>query len=170
MNSASSFEAQDPSGAPRAADGQSGPQAGRGHTRDASRPRLDLGKLRQARLKDYAIRFVFGGTISVLAALIGQWTTIRFGGIFTAFPAILLASLTLIGDQDGREASAEDAEGGVAGALALAIAAALLAATLPHMSGAASLLASLLLWLLLAVGLYGLAVRLGWLRTTVDES
>lgn len=132
---------------------------------DVSRPSIDLSRLRQIHLKDYAIRFLFGGTISVIAALLGHWVTPRFGGVFTAFPAILLASLTLIGKEDGREASAEDAEGGVLGALAFVAIAAFIAATLAYMSGAASLFLALLIWLVIAVGLYLLCIKLGLLRT-----
>ena len=133
--------------------------------RDVSRPSLDLSKLRQIKLKDYAIRFAFGGAISVIAALLGQWVTPRFGGVFTAFPAILLASLTLIGEEEGREQSAEDAEGGVLGGLAFVGIAAFIAATLAYISGAASLLLALAIWLVVAVGLYLLCVRIGLLRT-----
>lgn len=138
---------------------------------DVSRPRLDLGKLREASLKDYGIRFVLGGAVSVLAALLSHWATPRFGGIFTAFPAILLASLTLIGEHDGQEESAEDAEGRVAGALALVVTAIFLSLTLTHLAGAAVLSAGLVLWLVVAMGIYGLAVRAGWLRTreTYDQ-
>lgn len=136
-----------------------------------SRPRLNLARLKQAKLKDYAIRFAFGGVISVIAALLGHWITTRFGGIFTAFPAILLASLTLIGEHDGREQSAEDAEGGVAGALALVACALFIALTVTHLSGAASLLLALALWLALALAGYALGIKLGWLRTrTRDEA
>jgi hypothetical protein len=148
---------------------QAGPSAVSERGQDVSRPRLDVQKLREATVKDYAIRFVFGGAVSVLAALISHWTTGRFGGIFTAFPAILLASLTLIGHHEGQEAAAEDAEGGVVGALALAATAALLAVTLPRMPGVVALLASLALWLLITIGLYALAVRVGWLRTYAHE-
>lgn len=130
-----------------------------------SRPRLNLARLKQAKLKDYAIRFAFGGVISVIAALLGHWITTRFGGIFTAFPAILLASLTLIGEHDGREQSAEDAEGGVAGAAALVVCALFIALTVTRLAGATSLVLALLLWLALALAGYAVGVRLGWLRT-----
>lgn len=133
--------------------------------RDVSRPRLDLSKLRQVKLKDYAIRFVFGGAISVIAALLGHWVTPRFGGVFTAFPAILLASLTLIGKKQGREQSAEDAEGGVLGAIAFVGIAAFIAATLAYISGAASLFLALAIWFAVAVGLYLLCIKVGLLRT-----
>ena len=136
-----------------------------GHEHDVSRPRLDLARLKQAKLKDYAIRFAFGGAVSVIAALLGHWITPRFGGIFTAFPAILLASLTLIGKHDGREQSAEDAEGGAAGALALVACAFVIALTVTWIAGAASLVLALALWLALALAGYALGVKLGWLRT-----
>ena len=134
-----------------------------------SRPKLDLSRLRSAHLKDYAIRFLFGGSISVVAALLGHWGTPRFGGLFTAFPAILLASLTLIGKQEGREPSAEDAEGGAVGSIALVGTALFIAAMLAWLIGVASLLAALLLWLLLSLGLYLLCVKGGWLRTYPDQ-
>lgn len=134
-------------------------------TQDVSRPKLDTSKLRQIKAKDYAIRFAFGGAISVIAALLGHWVTPRFGGVFTAFPAILLASLTLIGKKEGREKSAEDAEGGVLGALAFVAIAAFIAATLAYISGAASLFLALLIWLVVAVSLYLLCNKIGLLRT-----
>lgn len=144
---------------------QTTPQSSQGQYWKSSHPRIDLSKIHKVTLKDYGIRFLFGGVISVLAALIGHWVTPRFGGLFTAFPAILLASLTLIGQQDGKEASAEDAEGGVAGAGALVVTAAFIAVTITLIAGAASLLAALGLWLILALLLYLLCVKVGWLRT-----
>jgi hypothetical protein len=126
--------------------------------------KLNFSQLRGIRLRDYAIRFLFGGTISVIAALIGQWATGRIGGIFTAFPAILLASLTLINQEDGKQASAMDAQGAVLGAVALVLASILLSVTLGALAGAWSLLLGLGAWLVCSVGLYFLSVKLGWLR------
>jgi hypothetical protein len=137
--------------------------------RDVSRPRLDLGKLREIKLPDLLLRFAFGGAASVLAALIAHWTTQRFGGIFTALPAVLLASLTLIGQRDGDELSAEDAEGGVVGACAFVGCAALLAYLLPRLVGALALPAALAVWLVLGLLLYWIAVRAGWLRTQASD-
>lgn len=139
------------------------------HSWKASFPHIERAKLHQIKLKDYALRFLFGGGVSVVAALLGHWVTPRFGGLFTAFPAILLASLTLIGKKEGREPSAEDAQGGVVGALALVGTAAFLAVTLPILAGVVSLLAALVLWLLLGLGLYLLGVKVGWLRTSLGE-
>ncbi len=136
-----------------------------GEKQDVSRPRIHLSNLKKVHLKDYAIRFAFGGAVSVIAALIGKWTNVPFGGMFTAFPAILLASLTLIGKHDGDEKSAEDAEGGVLGAIAFIVAAIFISRTVTVMTGAVSLLLALAVWLALAVSLYLLAIRLGFLRT-----
>ena len=141
----------------------------RGSRRDISRPQFDLGKLRHIRPKDYAIRFLFGGTISVIVALLANFTTPRFGGVFAAFPAVLLASLTLIGEHEGIEPSVEDAQGAVLGALALVATAAYIAATLIRMPGVVSLLSALVLWLVLAVALYGLSNKLGILRTYTGD-
>ncbi len=136
---------------------------------DASQPRFDLSRLRESKLKDYAIRFLFGGAISVLAALIGHWITPRFGGVFTAFPAILLASLTLIGKHTGDEPSAEDAQGAAAGGLALVVMAIFIALTITRIPGAAALFAALGVWLIVAVAIYAAGVKIGWLRTVKRE-
>jgi hypothetical protein len=72
-------------------------------------PRFRAGRIREASYTDMAVRFAFGGTISVVAALIGAVTTESIGGIFTAFPAILVASLTLIDKQEDPEHASYDA-------------------------------------------------------------
>ncbi len=126
--------------------------------------KLDIGQVKQIKWRSYAIRFLFGGTISVLASLIALWTTGRIGGIFTAFPAILLASLTIIGKQEGRHPAVEDAQGGVVGAVALVIAALVLSLTLTRLAGVWSLVLALASWLVCGVGLYLLSVKFGWLQ------
>jgi len=45
---------------------------------------------------EHAIRFVFGGVVSVLASLVAREYGASLGGVFLAFPAILPASLTLV--------------------------------------------------------------------------
>lgn len=126
-------------------------------------------QLRGIRLRDYLIRFLFGGTISVIAALIAHWTTPRIGGIFTAFPAILLASLTLINQEDGKKASEQDAQGAVLGAVAFVIAAVSLSLTLGVLVGVLSLLLSLGAWLICSVGLYVINVKAGWLHLEKEQ-
>ena len=126
--------------------------------------KLKLSQLRGIRLRDYLIRFLFGGIISVIAALIGQWTTGRIGGIFTAFPAILLASLTLINQEDGKQACIMDAQGAVLGAVALVVASIVISMTLGAMVGALALLLGLGAWVVCSVGLYFLSVKFGLLH------
>lgn len=54
------------------------------------------GRIRQTTPRDYAVRFVFGGAITVAAGLIGaRWGPV-VGGLFLAFPSILAATLTMI--------------------------------------------------------------------------
>jgi hypothetical protein len=124
--------------------------------------KLDFSQLKDIRIRDYLIRFLFGGAVSVLAQLIAQWTTGRFGGIFTAFPAILLASLTIINRKSGREAAENDARGGIVGAIAFVITAIVLSVTLKWLVGW-SLLLALIVWLICGLGLYRLCVKIGWL-------
>lgn len=126
--------------------------------------KFDFSHVRDGRLRDYLIRFLFGGAVSVIAALIAHWVTGQFGGIFTTFPAILLASLTLIDQEEGKRASALDAQGAVLGSIALVLTSILLSIMLGIMAGALALLLGLGAWLICSIGLYVLSVKLGWLR------
>jgi uncharacterized membrane protein (GlpM family) len=130
---------------------------------------FDFSQLKQIKIKDYIVRFLFGGAISVLAALIGEWTNTRFGGIFTAFPAILLASLTIINRMDGKHAAEQDARGAVVGAIAFVVTAIVLSLTLTKFVGGRALVLALVVWLLCAVGLYELSYRSGWFRVIYPE-
>jgi len=116
--------------------------------------KVDLTQLRGNHLRAYCIRFMFGGSISVLATLIAQWTTDRIGGIFTAFPAILLASLTLINREEGIRASVLDAQGAVLGSLALILTAIMLSVLLGVLPGVLSLVLGLGTWLFCSGILY----------------
>jgi uncharacterized membrane protein (GlpM family) len=126
--------------------------------------KLDLSQLKRIKLKDYIIRFLFGGAVSVIAALISTLTNDRIGGIFTAFPAILIASLTIINRMDGQHEAEKDARGAIVGAIAFVITAIVLSLTLEVLAGALALLLALVVWVLCAIGLYALSYRSGWLR------
>jgi uncharacterized membrane protein (GlpM family) len=127
---------------------------------------MDFSQLKKIRGQDYAIRFLFGGAVSILAQLIAHWTTGRIGGIFTTFPAILLASLTIINKEENREKAADDAQGGVIGSIGLVIAAIVLSVTLGLLLPALSLLLALVIWLICSIGLYLLSFRAGRLGMT----
>ncbi len=125
---------------------------------------LDFSHVKDSHLRDYVIRFMFGGVVSVLAAAIGVWVTPSVGGVFTAFPAILLASLTMIDKQEGKNKSRADARGGVVGAVALVLTSILLSLTLGVGMGLLSLGLALVGWLMCSAGLYFLSAKVGWLR------
>ena len=89
--------------------------------RSGDRPALELvgGKLRDGRPRDWVVRFGFGAATSLVAAVIGIVAGPLVGGAFLAFPAILLASLTLVAKEDGAARARDDARGATFGALGL---------------------------------------------------
>jgi hypothetical protein len=76
-------------------------------------------KLRKPPARDWVIRFAFGAGVSALAAVVTKVWGPAAGGLFLAFPAILLASLTLVAKQEGEHRAREDARGATLGALGL---------------------------------------------------
>ena len=127
-------------------------------------PRFQPGRIKEVRFRDYAIRFAFGGTISVVAALIGAVLKEPIGGIFTAFPAIMLASLTLIDKAEDREHASYDAVGAALGAVGFIACAFFISRTLGQWPVAASLGMGILIWLVVSVGLYALYALVASLR------
>jgi Protein of unknown function (DUF3147) len=83
---------------------------------------------------EYFVRFVLGGTMTVIAGLIATRFGPVVGGLFLSFPAIFPASATLVekhvrtrkarvglaGARRGKEAAALDAAGAVLGSFGLA--------------------------------------------------
>lgn len=71
-------------------------------------------------MREYAVRFVYGGLVTAAVGLVGNAFGPVAGGLFLAFPAILPASLTLVArhSRTNRAAGAE-ALGAVAGGLGL---------------------------------------------------
>jgi len=95
--------------------------------------KIDPSGLKQTKWHEYALRFVAGGVITVLAGIIaGNWGP-GIGGLFLAFPAIFPASATLIekherqrkqkeglhGEERGTDAAAIDAMGAAMGSVGL---------------------------------------------------
>ena len=90
--------------------------------------------VRQTRWYEYLVRFVLGGTMTVVAGVIAARFGPVVGGLFLAFPAIFPASATLIekhvrerkekkglqGARRGKEAAALDAVGAALGSFGLA--------------------------------------------------
>jgi Protein of unknown function (DUF3147) len=90
-------------------------------------PVFDIASLKKCRMWEHAVRFVFGGAVSVGASLIAKQWGPGIGGLFLAFPALLPASLTLVKAHDGRAQAVEDARGARLGALSLCLFAGLVA-------------------------------------------
>lgn len=126
---------------------------------------FDLSALRRTRWHEYALRFFFGGAVTVAAGLIAKQYGAVFGGLFLAFPAIFPASATLVQKHEtekkrkagivdngrGRKAAALDARGAAFGCVALACFAAALWLLLPGWNAAASLGTALTIWLAVAL-------------------
>jgi len=60
------------------------------------RIRFDLTALRQTRWHGHLIRFVLGGTVTVVTGLVAKGTGPIVGGLFLAFPAIFPIGLAMI--------------------------------------------------------------------------
>jgi hypothetical protein len=82
-------------------------------------PAFSLHRLAQTKVKEYALRFVFGAAVALGAAAIGDVYGPRLGGLFLAFPALLPAALTLIEREEGDSAAADDARGAAMGSFGL---------------------------------------------------
>jgi hypothetical protein len=52
------------------------------------RIQVDLSTLGQTKWHDYAVRFLFGGLITVIAGIIAKKFGPGIGGLFLAFPAM----------------------------------------------------------------------------------
>src|SRR5205823_8191537 len=82
-------------------------------------PTVNPGEVGTHRVRDYAVRFLFGAGIALVAGLIGMKFGPVVGGVLLGFPAILPASLTLIEKKEGKEQASIDSLGAILGALAM---------------------------------------------------
>jgi Protein of unknown function (DUF3147) len=126
--------------------------------------KLNAGSVRITTWSEYATRFVFGGTVTLLAGLIADKFGPGVGGLFLAFPAIFPASASLIekhqrekkrragldGEKRGRLAAGVDAAGAAMGCLGLAVFAAAAWKVLPHAALWATLTLATALWAITA--------------------
>jgi hypothetical protein len=122
---------------------------------------LKLAALRTTRWYEYAIRFLFGGLITVIAELVAQRWGPRVGGLLLAFPAIFPASATLVekherqkkqrvglnGAKRGRNAAGLDAAGAAIGSIGLMAFALAAWRLLPAYPAAAVLASATMLWI-----------------------
>jgi hypothetical protein len=86
---------------------------------DDDRIRFSLSGLKELSGKEAAIRFAAGAAASLVAALTSHLAGPGPAGPLLALPAILVASLTLVADDDGLRTAVDDSRGAVLGALGL---------------------------------------------------
>ena len=136
--------------------------------------KVDPSALRQTKLRQYAVRFVFGGLITALTGVIAMKYGAGVGGLFLAFPAIFPASATLIeehekkrkekhglaGTERGREAASVDAAGAAMGSLGLLVFALLVWQFMPSHAHWLVLFAATLSWLVTAILVWKLRRRI----------
>lgn len=64
---------------------------------------FDTSALRRTKWYEYLVRFLVGGSVTVLAALVAKRFGAGIGGLFLAFPAIFPATATLIASHEERK-------------------------------------------------------------------
>jgi hypothetical protein len=132
-----------------------------------------LAALKSTKPHEYALRFLFGGIVTVIAGVIAKRYGPVIGGLFLAFPAIFPASVTLIenhekqrkrdagfdGTRRGRIAASLEAAGTFLGGLALLLFAFVLYRYLPTHNSVLALTIASFSWLALSVTLWLFAKR-----------
>src|SRR3954469_25678803 len=110
------------------------------------RIQVSLSPIFKTRWYEYATRFLLGGLVTVSAGLIAEKWGPGVGGLFLAFPAIFLASATLIekhekqakqekglsGASRAKSAAAVDAAGASIGSIGLFVFALIVSVFLPN--------------------------------------
>lgn len=126
---------------------------------------LHFSALKKTKWYEYAVRFLFGGAMTVLAGILATRYGPVFGGLFLAFPAIFPASATLIEKHEnerkqragilqtvrGEQAAALDARGAAMGSIGLAGFAFAVWKLAPIRTAPFTLFAALALWLALSI-------------------
>jgi len=124
------------------------------------RIKFDFSVLTETKWYEYAVRFLFGGAITVLTGLLAKRFGPVFGGLFLAFPAIFPASATLVEKHEkekklkagitktnrGRQAAALDARGAAMRSVGLTCFALTVWKLLPGGNAGLVLLEALVLW------------------------
>ena len=122
---------------------------------------VDLSALSRTKWHEYAVRFGFGGAVTVFAGLVAKRFGPTIGGLFLAFPAIFPSSATLVekherekkrkaGIRDtirGRQAAGLDAAGAAMGCVGLACFGFMAWRLLPKENAAMVLIGASVVWL-----------------------
>ena len=130
--------------------------------------RINPSALKETKWHEYALRFVTGGIITVIAGIIAQKWGPEIGGLFLAFPAIFPASATLIekherqrkqekglhGEKRGTDAAAIDALGAAMGAIGLVAFAGICWWLIPRYQALLALGDATIIWLLISFSVW----------------
>jgi hypothetical protein len=73
--------------------------------------KLRFARLRQTEWWEYAVRFAFGGVLTVATGLIAKEFGPLVGGLFLAFPGIFPAGVTLVGRHERKKKEAKGLDG-----------------------------------------------------------
>ena len=140
------------------------------------RASFDLSALSRSKWYEYAVRFAFGGTITVVTGLLAKRYGPVIGGLFLSFPAIFPSSVTLVEKHErekkrkagiiytirGRQAAAVDAAGAAMGSVGLMCFAFVVWKALMRENAAAVLFTASGAWLAVSILIWGiLKVRHG---------
>jgi uncharacterized membrane protein (GlpM family) len=108
-------------------------------------------RLHQTSAKEYGLRFLFGGIATAAVGVIATAFGPEVAGLFLAFPAILIASLTLLGNHHGNAAAGSDALGAAFGAVGLLAFGAIIWSLSQHVPGALMLALATFVWFVVSV-------------------
>jgi uncharacterized membrane protein (GlpM family) len=108
-------------------------------------------RLHQTSAKEYGLRFLFGGIATAAVGIIATVFGPEVAGLFLAFPAILIASLTLLGNHHGNAAAGSDALGAAFGAVGLLAFGAIIWSLSQHVPGVLTLALATVLWFIVSV-------------------
>jgi hypothetical protein len=137
---------------------------------------FDFTALKRTKFHEYAVRFLFGGVVTVCAGLLAMQFGPVFGGLFLAFPAIFPASATLVEKHEvqkkkragiaatkrGKQAAALDAFGATQGSLALISFAVIVWKLFPRTNAPLVLFVATCAWLFTAVAIWRLRKSRLW--------
>jgi uncharacterized membrane protein (GlpM family) len=115
---------------------------------------VEPSRLHATSLQEYGVRFAFGGLATVAVGIVATAFGPSVAGLFLAFPAILIASLTLVGSHDGAAAAGADALGAAAGAIGLVTFGAIVWKLSPHLSGVLTIALASVVWLIVSVTIW----------------
>ncbi len=118
------------------------------------RVKVSLRALREPKLWEYGIRFLFGGAVTAGTGLLAHRFGPAVGGLFLGFPAILPATLTLMQRHGGRRRATDEARGAALGSVALAAFASLVWATSTTWAAPLVLVVATGAWLLVSQALW----------------